>query len=146
MSGEFDSRKDSQSTRFERRPRIFVKVSFREFHHRFQKLKSEPRNLANTSGISGLDETLRNQIWIGMWTWVPQIQMIKISHIHNHLVCKQTFNHLAKLVKWLGCVLRTYLYGAFDCMLLSCHLGVLEWIVVGMSRNSLLETDAIFEV
>ena len=29
MSGEFDSRKDSQSTKFEQRPRIFVKLSFR---------------------------------------------------------------------------------------------------------------------
>ena len=31
MSGEFDSRKDSQSTKLERRPQIFVKLSFREF-------------------------------------------------------------------------------------------------------------------
>ena len=30
MSGEFDSRKDSQSTKFEQRPRIFVKLGFRE--------------------------------------------------------------------------------------------------------------------
>ena len=30
MSGQFDSRKDSQSTKFERRPRIFVKLSFKE--------------------------------------------------------------------------------------------------------------------
>ena len=30
ISGEFDSRKDSQSTRFEPWPQIFVKVSFRE--------------------------------------------------------------------------------------------------------------------
>ena len=30
MSGEFDSRKDSQSTKFNRRSRIFVKLSFRE--------------------------------------------------------------------------------------------------------------------
>ena len=30
IAGEFDSRKDSQSTKFERRPRIFVKLSFRE--------------------------------------------------------------------------------------------------------------------
>ena len=29
MSEEFDSRKDSQSTKFEERPRIFVKLSFR---------------------------------------------------------------------------------------------------------------------
>ena len=30
ISGEFDSRKDSQSTKFERRPQIFVKLSLRE--------------------------------------------------------------------------------------------------------------------
>ena len=30
MSGEFDSRKDSQSRKFEQRPQIFVKLSFRE--------------------------------------------------------------------------------------------------------------------
>ena len=30
MSREFDSRKDSESTKFEQRPQIFVKLSFRE--------------------------------------------------------------------------------------------------------------------
>ena len=30
MAGEVDSRKDSQSTKFERKPRICVKPSFRE--------------------------------------------------------------------------------------------------------------------
>ena len=30
LSGEFGSRKDLQSTKFERRPRIFVKLSLRE--------------------------------------------------------------------------------------------------------------------
>ena len=30
MSGEFDSRQDSHSTEFEQRPRILVKLSFRE--------------------------------------------------------------------------------------------------------------------
>ena len=38
---------------------------------------------------------------------------------HNHFVRKRTLNHLAKLVKWLSCVVSTYLYGVFDCMLLS---------------------------
>ena len=32
MSGEFDSRKDSQSIIFERRPQIFEKLIFRELH------------------------------------------------------------------------------------------------------------------
>ena len=30
MSGEFDSRRDSQSTKFKLRPQIFVKLSFRD--------------------------------------------------------------------------------------------------------------------
>ena len=30
MSGEFDLRKDLHSAKFERRPQIFVKLSFRE--------------------------------------------------------------------------------------------------------------------
>ena len=30
MSGEIDSRKESHSTKFEQRPQIFVKLSFRE--------------------------------------------------------------------------------------------------------------------
>ena len=33
------------------------------------------------------------------------------TRIHNHLVCKQTLNHLAKLAKWLSCVMITYLCG-----------------------------------
>ena len=51
------------------------------------------------------------------WTWTQ-----------NHLVFKGTLNHLAKLAKWLSCVMSTYLYGAFDCMFLSCHVHVSEWI------------------
>ena len=47
---------------------------------------------------------------------------------HNHLVCRGTLNHLAKLAKWLSCVVRTYLYGAFGCMFLSCHIRISEWI------------------
>ena len=47
---------------------------------------------------------------------------------HNHLVRKRTLVHLAKLAKWSSCAVSTYLYGAFDCMLLSCHVRVSEWI------------------
>ena len=50
------------------------------------------------------------------------------TRIHNHLVHKRTLNHLAKLTKWLSSVVSTYLYGAFDCMVLSCHVRVSEWI------------------
>ena len=41
---------------------------------------------------------------------------------HNHLVIKRTLNHVAKPAKLLSCVVSIYLYGAFDCMLLSCHV------------------------
>ena len=46
----------------------------------------------------------------------------------NHLVCKWTMNHLAKLSEYLSCVLSIYLYGAFDSIFLHCHVGVSEWI------------------
>ena len=40
---------------------------------------------------------------------------------HTHLICKQTLNHLAKLVRWLSCAVSTYLCGAFGCMVLLCR-------------------------
>ena len=46
------------------------------------------------------------------------------NRTHNHLVCKRTLKHLAKLVKWLSCVVSTYLCNAFDCTFLSRHVGV----------------------
>ena len=61
------------------------------------------------------------------------------SRTHNHLDRKGSLNHLAKLAKklfkWLNCVVSTYLYGAFDCMLLSCRVCV--WMIVVMSRKPL---------
>ena len=68
------------------------------------------------------------------------------TRTQNHLVHKRAFNHLAKLAKWLSCVVNTYLYSAFDCMLLSCHERVSEWIhaleFAWMPRNFLLEAGA----
>ena len=48
------------------------------------------------------------------------------TRTNNQLVHKQTRNHLAKLAQWLSCIVSTYLYGAFDFMLLLCHVRVLE--------------------
>ena len=47
---------------------------------------------------------------------------------HNHLFPKQTLNNFSKLTKWLSWVVSTYLYGAFDCILFSCHVRISEWI------------------
>ena len=47
---------------------------------------------------------------------------------NNYLVLKRTLNNFAKLAKRLSCVVSTYLYVAFDCMLLSCHLRIIDWI------------------
>ena len=47
---------------------------------------------------------------------------------HNHLVRKLILNHLAKLAKWLSCIGSSYLYGAFDCLILPCHVPISEWI------------------
>ena len=48
------------------------------------------------------------------------------TRTQNHLVLKRTLNHLAELAKWLSCVLITYLYGAFDCKFLSCHVRAFQ--------------------
>ena len=67
--------------------------------------------------------------------WMPrnacskQLQSLKLKWLQldpnqNHLVRKQTLNHLAKLAKWLSCVMSTYLCGAFDIMFSSCHVRV----------------------
>ena len=50
------------------------------------------------------------------------------TRTQNLLLCKQTLSHLAKLVEWLSCVFTTYLYGTFNCMFLSCHVRISEWI------------------
>ena len=44
------------------------------------------------------------------------------TRTHNLLIRKRTLNQLAKLTKWLSCVVNTYLYVAFDCMFLSCDV------------------------
>ena len=59
-----------------------------------------------------------------IWRWSD----CNWTRTQNHLVFKRTLSHLAKLAKWSSCVLSTYLYGAFDCMFLSCHVRVSEWI------------------
>ena len=53
----------------------------------------------------------------------------KKTETHNHLLCKQTLNHLAKMTKWLSYVVSNYLYGVFDSIFVLCHIHVLEWIL-----------------
>ena len=50
------------------------------------------------------------------------------TRTHNFLVRKRTLNHLAKLAKWLSCVMSTSLYGTFDCIFLPYHVRISEWI------------------
>ena len=40
----------------------------------------------------------------------------------NHLVRERTLNYLAKLAKWLSCVVSNHLYNAFGCM--SCSIQI----------------------
>ena len=51
-----------------------------------------------------------------------------VNETPNHLIHKQTINHLAKLVKWFSCAVSTYLQGGVDCMFLKCHVRFLVWI------------------
>ena len=46
------------------------------------------------------------------------------TRTYNHLVRKRRLYHLGELNKWLSWVMSTYMYGAFDCIFLSCHVRV----------------------
>ena len=80
----------------------------------------------SVSTLYGLPECQWLLVWSRHHIWSSS-DSNKIQ-THNHLVCKQTLNHFTKLAKWLSCVVSTYLYGAFDCMLLSCHVRVSGWL------------------
>ena len=60
----------------------------------------------------------------GIWSLSDSIKI----WTHNHLVRKQRFNHLARLTKWLSWILSTFLYGSLDCMLLSAHVRISQWM------------------
>ena len=67
------------------------------------------------------------------------------TRTHNHFVRKPTHNHLAKLTKWLSCVVSTDLYGGFGCFIIMSRTRFRvnpDSIVAWMSWNSLLEADA----
>ena len=44
-----------------------------------------------------------------------------------NIVHKQTLNHLVKFVKWLSCIVSTYLYDTFWLYVL-CHICITKWI------------------
>ena len=87
------------------------------FFHVTYVFQSESR-LYSCLNVKKLFARSRRKIWsLSNCNWTPT---------HKHLVRKRTLNHLAKLAKWLSCVVSTYLYSAFDCMFLSFHVRVSE--------------------
>ena len=59
-----------------------------------------------------------------IWSWSD----CNCTRTQNHLSGKRTLNHLVQLPEWLKFFLSSYLYGAIDCMLLWCHIRILEGI------------------
>ena len=89
------------------------------FHHVTYAFQSES-TLYSCLNLKELLAGSRREIWsLSDSNW---------TRAHSLLVRKRTLNHLAKLAKSLSCVVSTYLQGAFDCMFLSCHVRVSEWI------------------
>ena len=69
-----------------------------------------------------------NELLARSWREIGRWSDCNWTRTQNHLVLKGTLNHLVGLPKWLSCVLSTLLYGGFDCLFLSCHIPVSEWI------------------
>ena len=62
----------------------------------------------------------RSKIWIlSEFNWIGT---------HNHLVFERTLSSLVRLVNNLSFIVSTYLCSAFDCILLSSHVRISEWI------------------
>ena len=106
------------------------------------KQKNKKTHLHNPHNIqhyifSNLNEKLSTCLVFlvfGIREWVYRLKYRKVIQVsdsneiwtHNRLICKRILKHLLKLAKWLSCVVSSYLYGAFDCMLLSCHVWVFQ--------------------
>ena len=56
------------------------------------------------------------------------------TRTQNHLVLKRTLDHLAKLAKWLSCVLSAYLYGAFDCVLVISRTRAVQLFLINFFK------------
>ena len=89
------------------------------FYHVTYEFESES-TLYSWMNVKELLARSRRHIW--------RLSDCNGTRTHNHLVRKGTLNHLAKLAKWLSSAVSTYLYGAFDCVFLSCHVRIWEGI------------------
>ena len=58
----------------------------------------------------------RSEIW--------SLSKCNHSRSHNHLVPQKRLNHLKNVTEWLRSDVGTYLYNAFDCIFLSCHVRI----------------------
>ena len=76
--------------------------------------------LYNCLNVKELFAQKRQEIW--------SLKDCNGTRTHNHLVRKRTLKYLTKLAKWWSCVTSTYLCGSFDCMFLSYHVRVLQWM------------------
>ena len=77
----------------------------------------------------------RSKIWsLNYRNWI---------RTHNHLVRKWTLNHLAKLAKWLNCVVSTCLYGAFNCMFLEFHIKLSKILLTACADELLYNVRLI---
>ena len=66
---------------------------------------------------------------------ISSLSDCNVTQTYNHLVRKRNFNHLIKLSKSFSCVVSTYLYGAFECMFLSCHVRISDESTLYNSMN-----------
>ena len=95
-----------------------VHLTIRFFHVSYT-FQSEPE-LYISLNVKKLLARNRRHIW--------SLSDCNRARTHNHLVCKLILNHLAKLTKWLSCVISTYLYSAFDYMFFPCLTRLSKWV------------------
>ena len=113
---------ESQST-------LYIFLNLKEHHapNRCNIWSLSDSNGTQTHNHLARKRTLNYLTKLSKWWAVFWILICNEVGIHNRLACRRILNHLAKIPKWLSCVLRSYLYGASNFMLMSYQVRISNW-------------------
>ena len=73
-------------------------TTVQRFFNHMKMVKTDRRSRLNEKNLEAL-----------LWIKVEYPSDSNGIRTHSHLVCKRTLNHIAKLAKWLSCVVSAYL-------------------------------------
>ena len=99
LSGEFDSKKDSHSTKFKQRPQIFLKLSFRRFQNYLVYILLIIPNFRVSTAILNIIDISRK--WC-KFNFGPLWDQVKLCHFPGRIDARRQFFYF--LYKFFGMI------------------------------------------